>query len=63
MKKCGLFEIMALEMRVRNCYVNKNSGTRGAEICALEFIKIGPWTNPLLILTFEIHNIVGDWEN
>ena len=31
MKKCGLFEIMALEMRFRNCYGNKNSGTRGAE--------------------------------
>ena len=49
---------MALEMRVRNCYVNKNSETRGAET-----LMIGPWTNPLLILTFEIHNIVGDGEN
>ena len=32
-------KIMALEMRFRNCYGNKNSGTRGAEICTLKTFK------------------------
>ena len=32
-------KIMALEMRFRNCYVKKNSGTRGAEICTLKTFK------------------------
>jgi hypothetical protein len=37
--------------------------TRIQEQEVQRLLKIGPWTNPLLILTFEIHNIVGDGEN